>query len=148
MTSLSSSAIALIPAIINQPDHVPALLAENIPKSSNFYLTYFILQGLANSVTNIMNWNDLLGYIWFSLFAYKTPRDKYKRYIKLKNIAWGKVYPKFTNFLIIALVYSCISPLVLGFATIGLSLFYCSYKVCSSWLRPVIEAFPSRTLRN
>lgn len=130
MTALSSSATAFIPEIINQPHHVPELLADNIPSSSNFYLTYFIVQGLASSVKNIMNWSDLVQYILYEMFIYKTPRDNFNFYSNLKGISWGKVYPKFTNFIIIALVYSCISPLVLGFATIGLSFFYYSYKVC------------------
>ncbi|PSR80139.1 hypothetical protein BD289DRAFT_441297 [Coniella lustricola] len=128
VTALSSSATAFIPKIINEPHHVPELLADNIPSSSNFYLTYFILQGLASSVKNVMNWSDLVQYILYEMFVYKTPRDKFNQYSSLKGISWGKVYPKFTNFVIIALVYSCISPLVLGFATIGLSLFYYSYK--------------------
>ncbi|KAF3765196.1 DUF221-domain-containing protein [Cryphonectria parasitica EP155] len=128
VTALSSSATAFIPKIINEPHHIPQLLADNIPKSSNFYLTYFILQGLASSTKNIMNWSDLFEYVLFEMFIYKTPRDKYQQYTSLKGIGWGKVYPKFTNFIIIALVYSCISPLVLGFATVGLFLFYCSYK--------------------
>lgn len=128
VTALSSSATAFIPKIINEPHHVPELLADNIPKSSNFYLTYFILQGLGSSAKNIMNWSDLFEYILFEMFIHKTPRDKYTQYTNLKGIGWGKVYPKFTNFIIIALVYSCISPLVLGFATVGLVLFYFSYR--------------------
>lgn len=128
VTALSSSATAFIPKIINEPHRVPELLAETIPKSSNFYLTYFILQGLGSSAKNIMNWTDLFQYIFFEMFIYKTPRDKFTQYTSLKGIGWGKVYPKFTNFIIIALVYSCISPLVLGFATLGLVLFYFSYR--------------------
>lgn len=128
VTALSSSATAFIPRIINEPHHVPQLLADNIPKSSNFYLTYFIVQGLGSSVKNLMNWSDVLSYLFYDIFVYKTPRDRYKHYTSLKGIGWGKVYPKFTNFAVIALVYSCISPLVLGFATVGLSLFYVAYK--------------------
>lgn len=128
VTALSSSATAFVPRIINEPHHVPQLLADNLPTSSNFYLTYFVIQGLGSSVKNIMNWSNLLQYIFYEMFIYKSPRDKYKQYTSLKGIAWGKVYPKFTNFAIIALAYSCISPLVLGFAAVGLSLFYFSYK--------------------
>lgn len=128
VTALSSSATAFIPKIINEPHRVPQLLADNIPNSSNFYLTYFIVQGLGSSVKAVMNWSDLIEYLLYEAFVYKTPRDKYQQYTSLKGIGWGKVYPKFTNFIIIALVYSCISPLVLGFATVGLSLFYYAYK--------------------
>lgn len=89
---------------------------------------------------NIMNWSDLLQYLFFEIFVYKTPRDKHKQYVDLKGIAWGKVYPKFTNFVIIALAYSCISPLVLGFAAVGLSLFYFSYRYTLIFMvQPKIE---------
>jgi calcium permeable stress-gated cation channel len=92
------------------------------------------------SVKNIMNWSDLLHYLFFEMFIYKTPRDKYNQYVDLKGIAWGKVYPKFTNFVIIALAYSCISPLVLGFAAVGLSLFYFSYRYTLLFMvQPKIE---------
>lgn len=128
VTALSSSATAFIPKIINNPHQVPQFLAESIPKSSNFYLTYFILQGLGSSAKNVLNYSDLFQYLFYDHFVNKTPREKYTQYTSLKGIGWGKVYPKFTNFVIIALVYSCISPLVLGFATIGLSLFYCAYR--------------------
>lgn len=88
----------------------------------------------------MMNWSDLLEYLFFEMFIYKTPRDKYKQYTSLKGIAWGKVYPKFTNFVIIALAYSCISPLVLGFAAVGLSLFYFSYRYTLLFMvQPKIE---------
>lgn len=87
-----------------------------------------------------MNWSDLLQYLLFEIFIYKTPRDKYNQYVNLKGIAWGKVYPKFTNFVIIALAYSCISPLVLGFAAVGLSLFYFSYRYTLLFMvQPKIE---------
>lgn len=60
VTALSSSATALIPSIISQPQEIPLLLAQNLPKSSKFYLTYFILQGLGSSASNILNQSDLI----------------------------------------------------------------------------------------
>ena len=38
------------------------------------------------------------------------------------------MYPKFTNLGVIALAYSCIAPLVLGFATVGFSLIYLGFR--------------------
>jgi calcium permeable stress-gated cation channel len=127
VTALSSSATAFIPEIIANPNQVPLILAKNLPKSANFYLTYFILQGLASSTKNMLNYKDFVFYYLEKLF-YNTPRANYYRYTSLKGISWGKLYPKFTNFIIIGLAYSCISPLVLGVASIGLSLFYVSYR--------------------
>lgn len=128
VTALSSSATAFIPQIIAQPHQVPLLLAQNLPKSSNFYLTYFILQGLGSSAKNVLNYSDLFQYYFYDRYLNNTPRKKYDQYTSLKGISWGKLYPKFTNFVIIALAYSCISPMVLGLAAIGLALFYLSYR--------------------
>ncbi|KAI1850250.1 hypothetical protein JX266_004108 [Neoarthrinium moseri] len=128
VTALSSSATAFIPEIISQPHQIPLTLAKNLPKSSKFYLTYFILQGLGSSAKNVLNYSDLFQYYFFDRTVNNTPRKKYSQYTSLKGISWGKVYPKFTNFVIIALAYACISPLVLGLACVGLTLFYASYR--------------------
>ncbi|KAF2763072.1 DUF221-domain-containing protein [Pseudovirgaria hyperparasitica] len=128
VTALSSSATAFVPQLINNPGNVPMLLADKLPSSSNFYLTYFILQGLGSATKNILNYSDLFQYVFWDWFINKTPRDKYTQYTTMKGIGWGKMYPKFNNFVIIALAYSIISPLVLGIAAIGLILFYFCYR--------------------
>ncbi|KAK6214163.1 hypothetical protein LQW54_004589 [Pestalotiopsis sp. IQ-011] len=128
VTALSSSATALIPSIISQPQEIPLLLAQNLPKSSRFYLTYFILQGLGSSASNILNQSDLIKYYLYDWFWHTTPSQKYQQYTSLKNLSFGKLYPKFTGMVIIALAYACISPLVMGFASAGLAIFYLSYR--------------------
>ncbi|ORY19860.1 hypothetical protein BCR34DRAFT_551834 [Clohesyomyces aquaticus] len=128
VTTLSSGAAAVVSEIAQNPTSVPALLAKNLPTASNFYLTYFIVQGITSSSDNLLNYSDLLQYLFYDMFIYTTPREKYSGYTSLKGIAWGKVFPKYTNFAIIAIAYSCVAPLVLGFATIGLMFFYLSYR--------------------
>ncbi|KAI0009630.1 DUF221-domain-containing protein [Xylariaceae sp. FL0662B] len=113
---------------VKDPASVPELLARQLPKASNFYLTYFIIQGTTSAADNLLNYSDLLQYIFYDYFFDKTPRQKFNRYTSMRGIAWGKVFPKFANFAIIAIAYSCIAPLVLGFAAIGLSLYYFSYR--------------------
>ena len=46
----------------------------------------------------------------------------------LSAISWGSTLPVFTNIAVIGITYSCIAPLVLGFATIGMSLFYIAFR--------------------
>ncbi|OCL10131.1 DUF221-domain-containing protein [Glonium stellatum] len=128
VTTFTSGAAAVVTKIIQEPTMVPTLLAENLPKASNFYLTYFILQGTASAAQNVLNYSDLFEYLFYDMFLDKTPRDKYSRYTSMKGMGWGKVYPKFTNMAIIAIAYSCIAPLVLGFAAAGLFLYYLSYR--------------------
>ncbi|KAK6860523.1 hypothetical protein PG995_004159 [Apiospora arundinis] len=113
---------------LKDPTSVPTLLARELPKSSNFYLTYFIIQGTTSAADNLLNYSDLLTYLIYDRLFDKTPRQKFNRFTSMKGIAWGKVFPKFANFAIIAIAYSCIAPLVMGFAAIGLSLYYFSYR--------------------
>jgi hypothetical protein len=50
------------------------------------------------------------------------------RYVSLMEPSWGAEYPKWTNLGVIAISYAVIAPLVLGFATVGLSLLYVAYR--------------------
>ena len=128
VTTFSSGAAAVATSIARDPSQVPHLLAENLPKASNFYLSYFILQGIAGAPDKLLNYSDLFEYLFYSKYIDNTPRDKYKRFTNMKGIPWATQYPKFVNFLVIAVAYSCIAPLVLGFATVGLYLFYLAFS--------------------
>ena len=101
VTTMSSGAAAVASQIALDPTAVTTLLAERLPGSSNFYLTYFIVQGLTSASDNILNYSDLLSWKFFDYFFDKTPRQKYNSYTSLRGIAWGKVFPKYTNFVII-----------------------------------------------
>ncbi|KAF2716493.1 DUF221-domain-containing protein [Polychaeton citri CBS 116435] len=128
VTTFSSGASAIAKKTVEDPLGAPALLAEALPKASNFYLTYFILQGIASAADNVLNYSDLFSY-WFSQYYWnKTPREKFTDYAQMKGMSWGAWYPKFTNLFVIAIAYSCIAPLVLGFAAAGIFLYYLSYR--------------------
>ncbi|EXJ87523.1 hypothetical protein A1O3_04483 [Capronia epimyces CBS 606.96] len=128
VTTFSSGAAALANRIANDPTSLPNLLAKNLPKASNFYLTYFIIQGLGTASKNVLNYSDLLSYVFYYNILAKTPRQKFNTYSRLKGISWFTVYPKFTNLAVIAIAYSCIAPLVLGFAAVGILFFYLGYR--------------------
>ncbi|KAH8890372.1 DUF221-domain-containing protein [Thozetella sp. PMI_491] len=131
VTAVFSGAATVFSQLLERaknPTSVPELLARQLPKSSNYYITYFIIQGITTASDNLLNWTDLVQYLVFGWLFDKTPRQKFKRYTSMKGISWGKVFPKFANFAIIAIAYSCIAPLVLGFAGIGLTLYYFSYR--------------------
>lgn len=128
ITTFSSGASAVVTQIIQNPGSAPGLLATNLPKASNFYISYFILYGLATAASMILNIVALLLYIVLGKFLDSTPRKMYNRWIGLAGIGWGSEYPKWTNLGVIALSYSCISPLLLGFATIGFTLLYLAFR--------------------
>ncbi|TVY44425.1 Uncharacterized protein LOCC1_G003270, partial [Lachnellula occidentalis] len=128
VVTVASSASSLIKSISKDPGSTPSLLAERIPRASNFYINYFIVQGLTIASGTV---SQVAGFVIFSiLYKYLagTPRKMYQKWANLSAISWGSSLPVFTNIAVIGLVYSCIAPLVLGFATIGMFLFYLAFR--------------------
>lgn len=135
ITTFSSGAASVATQIAQHPDQAPQLLAEALPKASNFYLTYFIIQGTTSAASNLLNYSDLLELLFYERFWDKTPREHFTTHSQMKGTPWASWYPKFTNFLVIAIVYACIAPLVLGFATIGVFFYYLSYRYSLLYVR-------------
>ncbi|KAK1825900.1 hypothetical protein QBC39DRAFT_399983 [Podospora conica] len=129
VTTLSSSATAVASDIVSDPTSAPDILSRNLPKASNFYLSYFVLQGIALSALHLLNPGVLFrkGILGTKHMA-KTPRKMFDRLSLLKSRQPGSEYPKYTNLGVIAIVYACIAPLVLGFAAIGFSLLYLAHR--------------------
>jgi hypothetical protein len=110
VNTIASGAAAVFSQIANDPSSIPTLLADKLPSASNSYLTYFIVQGLTSASNNLLNYSDLASFLFFGYFFDKTPRQKYNSYTSMKGIPWGKVFPKYGNFLIIGM---CRSKLLL-----------------------------------
>lgn len=128
VVTLASGASALIKKVSDNPGSAPSLLANSLPKASNIYISYFVLQGLTLASGVI---SQVVGFVIFKLlykFLTSTPRSMYQKWTNLSAISWGSVLPVFANIAVIAITYSMIAPLLLGFATIGLYLFYLAYR--------------------
>ncbi|KAL1858947.1 hypothetical protein VTK73DRAFT_7723 [Phialemonium thermophilum] len=128
ITTMTSSASAVAKQIYDKPGTATTILANNLPKSSNFYISYFIVQGLTVA-SGVLS--QVTGFIIFSLL-YKymagTPRAIYTKWANLSAISWGSTLPVYTNITVIAITYAGIAPLMLGWATVGMSLFYFAYR--------------------
>ncbi|CAK3869412.1 related to DUF221 domain [Lecanosticta acicola] len=128
VTTFASGAAAVVQNIINNPSMATTLLARNLPKASNFYIAYFILFGLLQAALQLLNIVPLLFVLVLGKFLDSTPRKMWNRYVNLAGLGWGSLYPKFTNLGVIALSYSSIAPLVLGFATVGFGFLYIAFR--------------------
>jgi hypothetical protein len=135
ITTFSSGAAAVATKIARDPASAPDLLAQSLPTASNFYLTYFILQGTTSAASNLLDYSETAEYLFYEYFWSKTPREKFETYAQMRGTPWASWYPKFTNFLIIAVVYSCIQPLTLGFAALGVFFYYLSYRYSLLYVR-------------
>ncbi|KAI6087135.1 DUF221-domain-containing protein [Hypoxylon rubiginosum] len=128
ITTASSAASAVGAQIASDPGSVTTLLSENLPKASNFYISYFIVQGLGVSSKLVSN---VVGFVIFTImykFLSGTPRALYKKWANLSAVSWGSVLPVYTNIAVISITYAGIAPLMLGFATVGLSFFYLAWR--------------------
>ena len=128
VTTLASAATAVVKQIVDNPSDATSLLANNLPKASNFYMSYIIVQGMQVAASVI---SQVVGFFIFHLM-YKyitgTPRGLYEKWSNLSAISWGSTLPVYTNIAVIAITYCAIAPLVLGFACIGMSFFYFAYR--------------------
>lgn len=97
ITTFASGAASVATQIITDPTQAATLLARNLPKASNFYISYFILYGLMVAAVQILNLLPLLFILVLGRLLDTTPRKKYNRYFKLVGLGWGSLYPKFTN---------------------------------------------------
>ena len=103
ITTFASGASSVVAQIIQEPTSATTLLAENLPKASNFYIEYFILQGLGIASGDLLNIGALAMFTVVGRFLDKSPRKMFKRYITLAGLGWGSLYPKFGNLAIIGM---------------------------------------------
>ncbi|EXJ78590.1 hypothetical protein A1O1_08991 [Capronia coronata CBS 617.96] len=128
VTTMTSAASAAVPQVIKNPGSVTSLLAKNLPLASNFYISYFILQGLVFSSGQLLRISGLIVSNALSRLLDKTPRKMYTRWSSLSSVGWGTTFPVIEMMTVISITYAAIAPLMLGFATIGLGLFYFAYR--------------------
>ena len=95
VTTLTSAASAVLNDVIQNPLSVKDVLSANLPKASNFYLSYILVQCLANGAGGLVHLFDLCRHQIISKWG-DNPRLAFKTWHKLKIIHWGSVYPVFT----------------------------------------------------
>ena len=105
VTTASSSAAASGAQIAKDPGSVTSLLARDLPKASNFYISYFILQGLTISSKAVLQIVGVILFLILGKILDTTPRKIYKRWSTLSGLGWGTVFPVYTNLVVIGAVY-------------------------------------------
>ncbi|KAM3443215.1 hypothetical protein NHJ13734_001989 [Beauveria thailandica] len=106
---------------------LPAL-ATNIPKASNFYISYFIVQGLTIAIGTLTQVVGLFVFRLLYKYLSGTPRALFEKWTTLAGVLWGSLLPVYTNIVVIGITYSVIAPLMLFWSTLGLFLFYLAYR--------------------
>lgn len=95
VVTLTSSAAGVVEEIIQQPPKAATLLAQNLPKVSNFYISYIVLQGLSFSSGALLQLSGLILSKILGKLLDNSPRKMYNRWASLSGLGWGTVFPVF-----------------------------------------------------
>lgn len=96
VTTLTSAVSGALMSILKDPMSAKDLLAQNLPKASNFYLSYILVQCLAGGATELLRGYDLFRHQVIAK-SIQSPRSRYKIWRGLKSRHWGALFPVFTN---------------------------------------------------
>jgi len=117
VVSIASGTFATLAGIADITS-IPGLLAENLPKASNYFFSYMIIQALAASAGTLLQIGTLIMWLLMPKIADNTARQKWRRNTNLSTVEWGSYFPTYTNFACIALIYSTVAPLIMVFAIV------------------------------
>jgi hypothetical protein len=96
VTTITSAASAAFTQILKDPLSARNLLAQNLPKASNFYLSYILVQCLAGGAWHLLSLGDLIRH---QLLAknIQNPRKLFRIWHRLRVVHWGSRFPVFAN---------------------------------------------------
>lgn len=92
-----SSGFSTIFNSIKDVTSVPALLAQNIPKSSNYFFSYMVLQAMSVSAGALVQIFSLLSWFVLAPIFDNTARMKWARTTNLNQMQWGTFFPVYTT---------------------------------------------------
>ena len=98
VVSISSGITATLKQISDSPQAVPSILASNLPKASNYFFSYLLLQALSTSAGALVQIMSLVQWFILAPLLDSTARQKWKRQTTLPNMQWGTFFPFYTNF--------------------------------------------------
>ncbi|OKL55615.1 hypothetical protein UA08_09062 [Talaromyces atroroseus] len=122
VVTISSSFSTLVDSVTDVTGW-PELLADNIPKSSNYFFSYMILRAMSVSAGALAQvWNLIKWFILGPMFD-NTARNKWSRTTNLHRMKWGSFFPVYT-------VLACIviAPLIVVFVIATFALFWFVYR--------------------
>ena len=97
VVSISSGITTILPQIAKNPGNIPSLLADNLPRASNYFFSYMLLQALSVSAGALVQIGGLVTWFILAPLLDSTARQKWSRQITLPKMQWGTFFPVYTN---------------------------------------------------
>lgn len=96
VTTLTSAASGAITDVLQDPLSAKDLLADNLPKSSNFYIAYILIQSLAVGASGLVHLVDIFRHYVIAK-RMGSPRAMFNVWHRVRVVHWGGIFPVFTN---------------------------------------------------
>lgn len=119
VVTISSGVSFVIENILDNPTNFPTLLAQELPKSSNFFCSFVIIRGVSYAGGNFLRVKQLSFELFRKSFILSPPHKKLKVMRTSLSFQWGSIYPIFSILGCITIIYSVIAPLILPLASIS-----------------------------
>ena len=97
VVSISSGITSVIHQLSDNIGSAPALLATNLPKASNYFFSYMILQAFSVSAGALVQIGGLISWFILAPLLDNTARQKWARQTDLPQMRWGTFFPVYTN---------------------------------------------------
>ena len=97
VVSISSGFTTVLTEISEGPQSVPSILAANLPKASNYFFSYMILQAFSVSAAALVQLMALFKWFVLAPLMDDTARKKWARQTNLPDVRWGTFFPVYTN---------------------------------------------------
>ncbi|ODH24174.1 hypothetical protein ACO22_05337 [Paracoccidioides brasiliensis] len=123
-----SSGFTTIFNSITDVTSIPELLAQNIPRASNYFFSYMVLQAMSVSAGALVQIFGLVSWFVLAPILDNTARLKWARTTNLNQMQWGTFFPVYTTLASIGLIYCVISPLIMIFNVLTFGLFWFVYR--------------------
>lgn len=97
VVSISSGITTVLEEITQGPQSIPSILAGNLPKASNYFFSYMILQAFSVSAAALVQLLALFKWFVLAPLLDNTARKKWTRQTNLPDVKWGTFFPVYTN---------------------------------------------------
>ena len=108
VVSISSGMTTVLNQITKGPQSVPSILASNLPKASNYFFSYMLLQALSVSAGALVQVMGLFKWFVLAPVLDNTARQKWARQTNLPDMQWGTFFPVYTNLAAIGEFNPCV----------------------------------------
>ena len=105
VTTISGAVFSALGDIAKNPASAFEMMSSTLPKASNFYISFFIVQGITIASSVLSQVSSFVIFHLMYKFLAKTPRAMFNKWTTLAAVSWGQVMPIYTN---IAVISKCL----------------------------------------